>query len=172
MLRDLKILNKNIFAEFTWPSKQCGTHAVIGVATAQAPLHSPGNISICLQFIQTETWTPITILSVLHQNQNAHFAGYQSLVGTTSDSWGWDLGRCKVGDLRISINQACRVYNIHFRHHRVHDSFICMNEFQAYHDSAKLAGTPYPTSSLPTVDDDHDFGDNGETIDDKFNDLN
>ena len=77
-----------------------------------------------------------------------------------------------MGDLRISINQACRVYNIHFRHHRVHDSFICMNEFQAYHDSAKLAGTPYPTSSLPTVDDDHDFGDNGETIDDKFNDLN
>jgi len=71
--------------EFTWPSKQRGTHAVIGVATSQAPLHSPG---------------------------------YQSLVGTTSDSWGWDLGRCK-----------------------------------AYHDSAKLAGTPYPTSSLPTVPD-------------------
>ena len=52
---------KNIFAEFTWPSKQRGTHAVIGVATSQAPLHSPGNISICLQLIQTETWTPIAI---------------------------------------------------------------------------------------------------------------
>ena len=45
---------------------------------------------------------------------------------------------------------------------------INMYEFQAYHDSSKLAGTPYPTSSLPTVDDDHDYGDNGETIDNKF----
>ena len=34
---------------------------------------------------------------------------------------------------------------------------INMYEFQAYHDSSKLAGTPYPTSSLPTVDDDHDL---------------
>jgi len=49
--------------EFTWPSKQRGTHAVLGVATDQAPLHSP--------------------------------VGYQSLVGSTSDSWGWDLGRIK-----------------------------------------------------------------------------
>ena len=48
MLRDLKILNKNIFAEFTWPSKQRGTHAVIGVATSQAPLHSPGVFVLAL----------------------------------------------------------------------------------------------------------------------------
>lgn len=48
--------------EFVWPNKQRGTHAVLGVATAQAPLHSPG---------------------------------YQSLVGSTADSWGWDLGRGK-----------------------------------------------------------------------------
>ena len=32
----------NILTEFTWPAKQRGTHAVIGVATSQAPLHSPG----------------------------------------------------------------------------------------------------------------------------------
>jgi len=48
--------------EFTWPGKQRGTHAVVGVATPTAPLHSPG---------------------------------YQSLVGSTGESWGWDLGRGK-----------------------------------------------------------------------------
>ena len=45
-----------------WPSRQHGTHAVVGVATREAPLHS---------------------------------AGYHSLVGSNSQSWGWDLGRCK-----------------------------------------------------------------------------
>lgn len=46
--------------EITWNTRQRGTHAVIGVATSEAPLHSQG---------------------------------YQSLVGSTSESWGWDLGR-------------------------------------------------------------------------------
>lgn len=92
--------------EFTWPAKQRGTHAVIGVATSQAPLHSPG---------------------------------YQSLVGTTPESWGWDLGRGK-----------------------------------AYHDSAKLAGNPYPASSLPTVPDtilmllDMDLGTLAFMLDDRY----
>ncbi|XP_041982473.1 protein gustavus isoform X2 [Aricia agestis] len=49
--------------EVVWPARQRGTHAVVGVATAQAPLHS---------------------------------VGYQSLVGATDQSWGWDLGRNKV----------------------------------------------------------------------------
>lgn len=48
--------------EMSWPLKQRGTHAVVGVATKEAPLHSPG---------------------------------YQSLVGSTVTSWGWDIGRCK-----------------------------------------------------------------------------
>lgn len=48
--------------EFHWPHKQRGTHAVVGVATKEAPLHSPG---------------------------------YQSLVGSTVQSWGWDVGRAK-----------------------------------------------------------------------------
>ncbi|KAK9701985.1 SPRY domain [Popillia japonica] len=43
--------------------RQRGTHAVVGVATAEAPLHS---------------------------------VGYQSLVGSTDTSWGWDLGRNKL----------------------------------------------------------------------------
>uniref|UniRef100_A0A1I8FHV0 B30.2/SPRY domain-containing protein n=1 Tax=Macrostomum lignano TaxID=282301 RepID=A0A1I8FHV0_9PLAT len=43
-----------------WSRKQRGTHAVVGVATANCPLH-------CV--------------------------GYQSLVGSNPDSWGWDLGR-------------------------------------------------------------------------------
>ncbi|KAF0292202.1 Protein gustavus [Amphibalanus amphitrite] len=49
--------------EIHWSSRQRGTHAVVGVATADAPLHS---------------------------------TGYQSLVGATDSSWGWDLGRNKV----------------------------------------------------------------------------
>jgi len=48
--------------EVTWPVRQRGTHAVVGVATREAVLH-------CV--------------------------GYQSLVGNTEHSWGWDLGRKK-----------------------------------------------------------------------------
>lgn len=43
-----------------WPARQRGTHAVVGVATAGASLHS---------------------------------VGYTALVGSDSESWGWDLGR-------------------------------------------------------------------------------
>ncbi|XP_065086819.1 protein gustavus-like [Ochlerotatus camptorhynchus] len=46
--------------ELLWSTQQRGTHAVIGVATSEAPLHSQG---------------------------------YQSLVGSNDQSWGWDLGR-------------------------------------------------------------------------------
>ena len=49
--------------EVFWSTRQRGTHAVIGVATAEAPLHS---------------------------------VGYQSLVGSSDQSWGWDLGRNKL----------------------------------------------------------------------------
>jgi len=49
--------------EIVWNTRQRGTHAVVGVATAEAALHSNG---------------------------------YQSLVGSNTESWGWDLGRNKV----------------------------------------------------------------------------
>jgi SPRY domain-containing SOCS box protein 1/4 len=49
--------------EVYWNSRQRGTHAVVGVATAEAPLH-------CV--------------------------GYQSLVGSNAESWGWDICRRKV----------------------------------------------------------------------------
>ncbi|XP_013771863.2 protein gustavus-like [Limulus polyphemus] len=49
--------------EINWSTRQRGTHAVVGVATREAPLH-------CV--------------------------GYQSLVGSNSESWGWDLGRNKL----------------------------------------------------------------------------
>lgn len=49
--------------EVFWSTRQRGTHAVVGVATIDAPLHS---------------------------------VGYQSLVGLTDQSWGWDLGRNKL----------------------------------------------------------------------------
>jgi SPRY domain-containing SOCS box protein 1/4 len=48
--------------EITWPVRQRGTHAVVGVATLASPLHA---------------------------------GGYQSLVGSSGESWGWDLGRKK-----------------------------------------------------------------------------
>lgn len=46
-----------------WSTRQRGTHAVVGVATKDAPLH-------CV--------------------------GYQSLIGSNRESWGWDLGRNKL----------------------------------------------------------------------------
>ena len=49
--------------ELDWNTQMRGTHAVIGVATKDAPLH-------CV--------------------------GYQSLVGSCGDSWGWDLTRKEV----------------------------------------------------------------------------
>lgn len=49
--------------EVNWSTRQRGTHAVVGVATVEAPLHS---------------------------------VGYHSLVGSTDQSWGWDLGRNKL----------------------------------------------------------------------------
>lgn len=49
--------------EVNWSTRQRGTHAVVGVATAEAPLHS---------------------------------VGYHSLVGSSDQSWGWDLGRNKL----------------------------------------------------------------------------
>lgn len=49
--------------EISWPREQRGTHAVVGVATARAPLHAD------------------------------HYA---ALLGSNSESWGWDLGRGKL----------------------------------------------------------------------------
>lgn len=49
--------------EIYWNMRQRGTHAVVGVSTRDAPLHS---------------------------------VGYQSLVGSNAESWGWDLGRNKL----------------------------------------------------------------------------
>ncbi|XP_033641933.1 protein gustavus-like [Asterias rubens] len=49
--------------EVYWNTRQRGTHAVVGVATANAPLH-------CV--------------------------GYQSLVGSNAESWGWDICRKKI----------------------------------------------------------------------------
>ncbi|XP_076271513.1 splA/ryanodine receptor domain and SOCS box containing gustavus isoform X1 [Rhynchophorus ferrugineus] len=61
--------------EVCWSTRQRGTHAVVGVATAEAPLHS---------------------------------VGYQSLVGSTDNSWGWDLGRNKL--YHDSKNQSGVLY--------------------------------------------------------------
>ncbi|XP_054646206.1 SPRY domain-containing SOCS box protein 1 [Dunckerocampus dactyliophorus] len=49
--------------EISWAMRQRGTHAVVGVATSDAPLHS---------------------------------VGYTALVGSDSESWGWDLCRSKL----------------------------------------------------------------------------
>ena len=61
--------------ELNWSTRQRGTHAVVGVATLSAPLHS---------------------------------VGYQSLVGSNDQSWGWDLGRNKL--YHDSKNQAGTTY--------------------------------------------------------------
>lgn len=61
--------------EVCWSTRQRGTHAVVGVATAEAPLHS---------------------------------VGYQSLVGSTDTSWGWDLGKSKSSIILYTII----IYNV------------------------------------------------------------
>jgi len=64
--------------EVSWPTRQRGTHAVIGVATRDAPLHA---------------------------------VGYQSLVGNSEQSWGWDLGRLKVFHNNVQVGEhypACQ----------------------------------------------------------------
>ncbi|CEF60962.1 SOCS protein, C-terminal domain and B30.2/SPRY domain and SPla/RYanodine receptor SPRY domain and Concanavalin A-like lectin/glucanases superfamily domain and SPla/RYanodine receptor subgroup domain-containing protein [Strongyloides ratti] len=58
--------------KITWPLRQRGTHAVIGVATKNARLHS---------------------------------VGYTSLIGSTIDSYGWDIVRLKCSnDARNKVN--------------------------------------------------------------------
>lgn len=42
--------------ELTWPAKMRGTHASVGVATSQAPLHSPGYISLIGSNISSWGW--------------------------------------------------------------------------------------------------------------------
>ena len=74
--------------EFTWPSRQHGTHAVVGVATKDAPLHS---------------------------------AGYQSLVGSNTHSWGWDLGRCKAYHNSDSVQG---IQYPQYNSYQVPDSFL------------------------------------------------
>uniref|UniRef100_A0A8C4X128 SplA/ryanodine receptor domain and SOCS box containing 1 n=1 Tax=Eptatretus burgeri TaxID=7764 RepID=A0A8C4X128_EPTBU len=61
--------------ELHWPVRQRGTHALVGVATLSAPLHS---------------------------------VGYTPLIGSTADSWGWDLGRGRL--YHDGKNQAPRPY--------------------------------------------------------------
>ena len=56
----------------SWPTRQRGTHAVIGVATRDAPLHA---------------------------------VGYQSLVGNSDQSWGWDLGRLKAFHNNVQVGE-------------------------------------------------------------------
>jgi SPRY domain-containing SOCS box protein 1/4 len=62
--------------QIVWPLRQRGTHAVIGVATKDAPLHSPG---------------------------------YSSLVGSTADSYGWDLSEYSISysNYYISVRNVC-----------------------------------------------------------------
>jgi len=75
--------------EIYWPSRQRGTHAVVGVATKDAPLHSPG---------------------------------YQSLIGSSMHSWGWDLGRCKA--YHNSDQEPGRSYPLHEQSYQAPDRFL------------------------------------------------
>ena len=70
--------------EIKWPLRQRGTHAVVGVATSEAALHTNG---------------------------------YQPLVGSTPDSWGWDLGRNVLyHDLKPSGNDPYYTYGRVYEH--------------------------------------------------------
>ena len=79
--------------ELSWSTRQRGTHAVVGVATQEAPLHSVG-----YQVRGVEYY-------LAHSNCNIAF---QSLIGNNEHSWGWDLGRNKV--YHDSKNQTGETY--------------------------------------------------------------
>ena len=68
--------------EFTWPQRQHGTHAVVGVAT---------RLENRKYFISKK----ILYMIVCCRDAPLHTAGYTSLVGSNQHSWGWDLGRCR-----------------------------------------------------------------------------
>lgn len=76
--------------EMHWSARQRGTHAVVGVATKEAPLH-------CV--------------------------GYQSLVGSNTESWGWDLGRNKLYH-NSKINPDCI-----YPHTDVNSNFVVPDTF-------------------------------------------
>lgn len=86
--------------EVCWSTRQRGTHAVVGVATAEAPLHS---------------------------------VGYQSLVGSTDMSWGWDLGKSEKSAIFECILMS--------------GTFLGRNKL--YHDAKNNAGVTYPALLKP-----------------------
>jgi len=61
--------------DYTWSTRQRGTHAVVGIATKKASLHC---------------------------------AGYHCLVGSNTESWGWDLGRNKLFHNEKTV--SCQTY--------------------------------------------------------------
>jgi len=81
--------------EVTWPVRQRGTHAVMGVATSEAPLHA---------------------------------VGYQSLVGNSDQSWGWDLGRLKVFHNNVGVQPGNYYPSTVSHHHQwtVPDTFTML----------------------------------------------
>ena len=81
--------------EVTWPVRQRGTHAVMGVATSESPLHA---------------------------------VGYQSLVGNSDQSWGWDLGRLKVFHNNVGVQPGNYYPSTVSHHHQwtVPDTFTML----------------------------------------------
>ena len=79
--------------ELSWSTRQRGTHAVVGVATQEAPLHSVGYQVRGVEYYLAQ--------------RNCNIA-FQSLIGNNEHSWGWDLGRNKV--YHDSKNQTGETY--------------------------------------------------------------
>ena len=105
--------------ELNWSTRQRGTHAVVGVATQQAPLHS---------------------------------VGYQSLVGSNDQSWGWDLGRNKL--FHDSKNQLGTTYPAILKsdeNFTVPDSFYGNHPIPAPPTLHSSNSFPIFPSSLPSV---------------------
>ncbi|KAH9399483.1 SPRY domain-containing SOCS box protein 4, partial [Tyrophagus putrescentiae] len=88
--------------EIKWPIRQRGTHAVVGVATTEAALHSNG---------------------------------YLPLVGSTAESWGWDLGRnvlyhdLKLNESSMNLNPAAYYTMGRTYEHQFAPNFIAPETF-------------------------------------------
>lgn len=61
--------------QVTWPVRQRGTHAVVGVATAEAALHSAGYSALCGGDVQMQSWGwDIGRLRLCHDVKQQHGA--------------------------------------------------------------------------------------------------
>ena len=111
--------------EVTWPARQRGTHAVVGVGTSEAPLHA---------------------------------VGYQSLLGNSTTSWGWDLGRLKTFHNNQPTSSSLYPSTVTHQHQVSRGCSSCLSNFPVQ----------WPVPDIFTMVLDMDRGSLGFAVGDQF----